>query len=188
MADLPVLLVVSRAEATLAEREFLRAVLAAGPAAGLEWIVAFASEGPLVAEVRTTGVATHVLRAREPRGLLARGWAARDLERLARAEQVSLVFGWGAAGYLLAGPAAWLADIPCGWYQDAAGPMRMRDRAATLLRARGIVVRTDATGAAQAQLRPHRPVHHVPDASAFAAAVRDLTLGDDDGLTPVPDA
>lgn len=188
MADLAVLLVASGAEAPAPERELLRAVLAAGTGAGIEWIVAFVSEGPLVAVARGTGVATHLVRAREPDGLLARGRAARDLETLARTEQVSLVFGWGSAGQLLAGPAAWLADIPCGWYQSNEGEMTVRDRAATLLRARGVVVCTDASEAEQARLRPHRPLFRVTDASSFAAAVRDLTLGDEDSVTPIPDA
>lgn len=188
MADLPVLLVVSRAEAPAPERELLRAVLGAGPGAGIEWIVAFASEGPLVGDVRATGVATRVVSTREPSDLIARGRAARDLETLARAEQVSLLFGWGAAGQLLAGPAAWLADIPCGWYQSNEGGVTARDRAATLLRARGVVVRSDASEAAQARLRPHRPLCRVTDAPSFAAAVRELTLGDEESVTPIPDA
>ena len=188
MADLPVLLVLSAADAAEDDRGFLRAVLHAGRAAGLEWIVAVVADGALAETSRAAGAATHVLRPREPQDLLSRGRLARDLEVLARAEQVSLVFGWGAAGQLLAGPAAWLADIPCGWFQDRAGGARVRDRAATLVRARGVVVRTDASGAMQARLRPRRPVHRVTDASSFAVAVRELALGDDDGLTPVPDA
>lgn len=188
MPDLPVLLVVSRAEAPAPERALLGAVLAAGPATGIEWIVAFASEGALVEETRARGVQVQVVRTREPNDLIARGRVARDLETLARAEQVSLVFGWGAAGQLLAGPAAWLADIPCGWYQSNDGDITVRDRAATLLRARGVVVRTDASEAAQARLRPHRHLCRVTDASSFAAAVRDLTLGDEESVTPIPDA
>lgn len=163
MADLAVLLVVPGAEASAPEGALLHAVLAAGPEAGVEWIVAYVPEGPRVRVVR-------------------------ELEARARGEQVSLVFGWGADGQLLAGPAAWLADIPCGWYQSNAGAATARDRAATLLRARGVVVRSTASEAMQARLRPHRPVHRVTDASSFAAAVRDLTLGDEESVSPIPDA
>lgn len=163
MADLPVMLVVSGAEASAPEGDLLRSVLAAGPEAGIEWIVVYVPTGPGVRVLR-------------------------DLEARARGEQVSLLFGWGAAGQLLAGPAAWLADIPCGWYQGNDGEATARDRAATMLRARGVVVRTDASEAMQARLRPHRPVHRVTDASSFAVAVRELTLGDEDSVSPIPDA
>lgn len=111
----------------------------------------------MVAETRAYGVETHLIEAGRIRQLGKRIGAVRRIAALARERQVSLVFGWMVSSQLLAGPAAWLADIPAAWYQVGLPSPDWIDRFATFCRARGIVVLSKDVAAAQARIAPVRP-------------------------------
>ena len=156
MTDLRVLIVMPLAEQLGGGEMMFRQLMEHGRGRGIEWIVVFTKDGPMVAETRALGVETHLIPAGRIRALRQRWHATRRIAALARDRQVSLVFGWMAAAQLLSGPAAWLADIPAAWYQIGLPRRDWIDRLATFCRARGVVVVSRDVAAAQARLRPHR--------------------------------
>lgn len=152
-----------------------RQLMQHGQGLGVEWIAVFTQDGPLVAEVRATGVETHLIPAGRMRQLMRRWRAIRGIAALARERQVSLIFGWMASAQLLSGPAAWVADIPAAWYQVGLPRPDWLDRLATLLPARGVLVLSEDVAAAQARVRPRREqrlVHPGASLDRFAT-VRD---------------
>ncbi len=166
MTDPRVLLVMPLGEQLGGGEMMFRHLMQHGKGRGVEWIVVFTKDGPLVAETRALGVETHLVPAGRIRALPRRIAAIRRIAALARDRQVSLVFGWMAASQLLAGPAAWLADIPGAWYQVGLPRPDWIDRFATMCRARGILVLSKDAAAAQARVRPKRPLRLVyPGAS-----------------------
>lgn len=166
MTDPRVLLVMPLGEQLGGGEMMFRHLMQHGQGRGVEWIVVFTKDGPLVAETRSLGIETHLVPAGRIRALPRRLSAIRRIATLARERQVSLVFGWMAASQLLAGPAAWLADIPGAWYQVGHPRPDWIDRFATLCRARGILVLSKDAAAAQARVRPKRPLRLVyPGAS-----------------------
>lgn len=138
--------------------EMLRQLLRAGRGQGVEWIVAFLRDGPMVGEARALGVECHVVEAgrfRQPWRRVSAVWA---LSRLARERHVHLCFGWMVAGQAMAGPAARLARVPCAWYQVGTPRPDWLDRLATLWPAVGVIALSREGAAAQARLWPRRPV------------------------------
>ncbi len=129
---------------------------------GVEWLVVFLSDGPMVQQVRALGAAAVVVdagRLREvPRYLAAVGRIA----RLVRREKVDLIFGWMNQAQLYGSPAAKLAGVPAAWYQIGL-PLSpgWNDRMATRLPAAGILACSQAAADAQARLAPARPMRIV---------------------------
>ena len=156
MTDPRVLVVMPLGELLGGGEMMFRQLMQHGRDRGVEWIVVFTKDGPMVAETRALGVEVHLIPAGRIRALPGRLQAIRRIAALARARQVSLIFGWMAASQLLAGPAAWLADIPGAWYQVGLPRPDWIDRVATFFRARGVLVLSKDVAAAQAQVRPHR--------------------------------
>jgi glycosyltransferase involved in cell wall biosynthesis len=156
MTDLRVLVVMPLGEQLGGGEVMFRQLMQHGQGRGIEWIAAFTKDGPMVAETRAMGIETHLIDAGRIRNLPRRWRAIRALERLARERQVSLVFGWMVSSQLLAGPAAWIADIPSAWYQVGLPAPDWMDRIATWCRARGIVVLSRDVAAAQARVKPLR--------------------------------
>lgn len=157
MTDIRVLVVMPLGAQLGGGEMMFRQLMQHGAGRGVEWIAAFTQDGPLVAETRALGIETHLVPAGRMRQLPQRVRATRALAALARERQVSLVLGWMASAQLLAGPAAWLADIPCAWYQVGLPRPDWLDRIATWLPARGILVLSEDVAAAQARVRPRRP-------------------------------
>lgn len=166
MTDLRVLVVMPLGEQLGGGEMMFRQLMEHGRGQGIEWIAVFTKDGPMVAETRAHGVETHLIEAGRIRQLGKRIGAVRRIAALARERQVSLVFGWMVSSQLLAGPAAWLADVPAAWYQVGLPSPDWIDRFATFCRARGIVVLSKDVAAAQARIAPVRPQHLVyPGAS-----------------------
>lgn len=166
MTDLRVLVVMPLGEQLGGGEMMFRQLMEHGRGQGIEWIAVFTKDGPMVEETRGYGVETHLIDAGRIREVGRRIGAVRQIAALARERQVSLVFGWMVSSQLLAGPAAWLADIPAAWYQVGLPSPDWMDRFATFCRARGIVVLSKDVAAAQARIRPTRPQHLVyPGAS-----------------------
>jgi glycosyltransferase involved in cell wall biosynthesis len=166
MTDPRVLIVMPLGEQLGGGEMMFRQLMQHGRDRGVEWIVVFTKAGPLVEETEALGVETHLIPAGRIRDVPRRIQAIRGIAALARARQASLIFGWMAASQLLAGPAAWLADIPGAWYQVGLPRPDWIDRFATFCRARGILVLSRDVAAAQARVRPSRPLSLVyPGAS-----------------------
>lgn len=166
MTDLRVVVVMPLGEQLGGGEMMFRQLMQHGRGHGIEWIAVFTKDGPMVAETRALGIETHLIEAGRIRQLWRRVRAIRAIAALARDRQASLVFGWMVSSQLLAGPAAWLADIPGAWYQVGLPAPDWLDRFATFCRARGIVVLSKDVAAAQARVRPTRPLHLVyPGAS-----------------------
>ena len=129
---------------------------------GVEWLVIFLSDGPMVQQVRTLGAAAVVVDAGRLRELTRYLAAVRQIARLARRENVDLIFGWMNQGQLYGSPAAKLAGIPAAWYQlGIALTPGWNDRMATRLPARGILACSRAGAEAQGRLVPARPMRVV---------------------------
>lgn len=156
MTDLRVLVVMPLGEQLGGGEVMFRQLMQHGRGQGIEWIAVFTKDGPMVAETRALGVETHLIEAGRIRDLPRRWRAIRAIAALAKARQVSLVFGWMVSSQLLAGPAAWIADIPAAWYQVGLPRPDWLDRFATWCRARGVVVLSRDVAAAQARIRPRR--------------------------------
>jgi glycosyltransferase involved in cell wall biosynthesis len=129
---------------------------------GFEWRIVFMEEGPMVAECGAAGVPATVIRAGRLREIHRYAESVTRLGREIRRERAHVVVGWMPKAQLYAGPAARLAGVPAVWCQVGMPSSRSGlDRAATALPARGIVAVSQATGRAQRELRPHRPVEVV---------------------------
>jgi len=157
MTDIRVLVVMPLGEQLGGGEMMFRQLMEHGRGQGIEWIAVFTKDGPMVAETQAYGVETHLIEAGRIRQIGKRIGAIRRIAALARERQVSLVFGWMVSSQLLAGPAAWLADIPAAWYQVGLPSPDWIDRFATFCRARGIVVLSRDVAAAQARIKPVRP-------------------------------
>jgi glycosyltransferase involved in cell wall biosynthesis len=138
-----------------AEMNF-RQLLQHGRGQGVEWIVVFLRDGPMVAEMRALGLDVRVVNAGRFRNAWMRLRAVRRIARLAGSRRVDLVFGWMVAGQLTAGAAALIAGVPCVWFQAGTPGPDWLDRVSTLLPARGVIVVSRASAAAQARVWPPR--------------------------------
>lgn len=135
-----------------------RHLLQYGGAQGVEWIVVFTQDGPMVAESRARGYETYVIAGGRMRQLARRWRASGALAALAQRRGVQLILGWMVASVPLAGVAAWRAGIPFAWYQVGFPAPDWLDRVATLMPAREIFVLSRDCEAAQARIWPSRPL------------------------------
>lgn len=168
-APIRVLVVMPLGTALGGGEEMLRQLLREGRGLGIEWIVVFLRDGPLMAEARGFGIECHVVDAGRFRQIFKRLSAIRQVAALARRVRADLCFGWMVAGQATAGPAALLAGLPCGWYQVGTPRPDALDRFATLLPAVGILALSRDGQAAQARIWPHRPVSLVHPGAALGA-------------------
>lgn len=134
----------------------LRQLLMHGRGQGVEWVVVFLRDGPMVAEARTLGIEVHLVEAGRFRHFIQRARAVLRIARLAASSRADLVLGWMVAGQLTAGAAARAAGLPCVWFQAGTPRPDWIDRFATLLPARGVIVVSRAAAAAQARVWPPR--------------------------------
>jgi glycosyltransferase involved in cell wall biosynthesis len=157
--------------------EMLRQLMREGRGQGIEWIVVFLREGPLVEEIHALGVETHVIGAGRFRQLLTRMSAIRRIVRLAQMRGADLVFGWMVAGQATAGPAAMLAGLPNAWYQVGTPGPDWLDRFATLWPARGVLALSKAGVERQSAIWPRKRVRLVHPGASFAAVEAARVLG-----------
>ena len=136
--------------------EMLRHLLRNGRGLGVEWMVVFLRDGPLVAEFRALGVECHLIDAGRFRDVVRRVGAVRRVAALARERRVALILGWMVAGQATAGPAALIAGVPCVWYQVGTPRPDWLDRFSTLFPARGVLVLSREGAAAQKRIWPGR--------------------------------
>jgi glycosyltransferase involved in cell wall biosynthesis len=156
MKPLRVLAVMPLATARGGAEMNFRQLLLHGRGQGVEWIVVFLRDGPMVAEMRALGLDVRVIDAGRFRNVATRVRAVRRIARLAKSRRVDLVFGWMVAGQLTAGTAALVAGVPCAWFQAGTPRPDWLDRLSTLLPARGVIVVSRAAAAAQARVWPPR--------------------------------
>ncbi len=126
-----------------------------GQGLGVEWLVIFLQDGPMVEQVRALNVAARVVDAGRLREVPRYLQAVRQIAEIARREKVDLIFGWMNQGHLYGGIAAKLAGVPAAWYQIGL-PLSpgWNDRMATRIPALGILACSQAGADAQARLKP----------------------------------
>lgn len=133
-----------------------------GRGRGVEWLVIFLEDGPMVAQVQAFGVETRLVKAGHlrqlPRFIASVGYIA----AIARRERVDAILGWMGKAHLYGSLAAGMARIPALWYQLAVPSDKgWMDRVAVLLPGRGILTLCKAGEEAQKQLWPVRPTRLV---------------------------
>ena len=133
-----------------------------GRGAGIEWLVIFLEDGPMVGQVRALGVTARVIESGRLREAYRYAATVRRIARLVRQEKVALVIGWMNQGQLYGSPAARLAGVPALWYQLGI-PLTCgwNDRMATRLPALGILACSQAGADAQTRIAPKRPLRVV---------------------------
>ena len=134
----------------------LRQLLRHGRNQGVEWMVVYLRDGPMVAETRALGFEAQVVPSGRFRDLFKRVGAVRSVAAIARQFRADLILGWMVAGELTAGPAAMLAGLPNVWYQVGTARPDWLDRTATLFPARGVIVLSRGGAAAQSRVWPAR--------------------------------
>ena len=133
-----------------------------GRSLGVDWLIVFLQDGPMVAQVRQLGVETRVIHSGRLRSPLQFVATIAALTRIVRDEQVTLVFAWMSYAQLYAGLAARRACVPAIWYQLGIPLDRgWLDKVATRIPAQGILACSQAGAEAQAKLRPARPMRVV---------------------------
>src|SRR5258708_31933102 len=144
MKPMRVLVVMPLGAALGGGEQMLRQLLIHGRGRGVEWVVVFLRDGPMVAEMRALGLDVRVVEAGRFRNAPARLRAIGRIARLAQASGADLMLGWMVAGQLTAGAAALLAGVPCGWFQVGTPRPDWLDRLGTRLPARRWLVSPNA--------------------------------------------
>ena len=125
----------------------------------VEWVVIFLTHGPMVAQIESCGIETHVVtagRLRHPHLFVT---SVTQIASLLKHTQADIVFSWMAKPHLYGALAAQIAKIPALWYQLGMPLTNSRlDRVATFLPASGILTCSQAGADAQARMRPGRPI------------------------------
>jgi glycosyltransferase involved in cell wall biosynthesis len=122
--------------------------------------VVFFEDGPLVAETRSLGLRTIVLRAGRLRQVHRAAGVVASLTRLLSRERPDLLLNWMAKTHLYGAVAAALArrGDRVVWWQHTTETQHWLNRLATLLPARAIGCSSRHAAAIQARQRPTRPV------------------------------
>ena len=159
---LKVLIVMPLAEQRGGGELMLLHLLEHGRHLGVEWVVAFLADGPMVEQARGWGIETIVIRAGRLRHLNRLATTIWTLTRISRTRQIDLVFSWMGKGQLYGGSAAAIAGVPSAWYQlGLPAPAGWQDRLATLIQNRGAITCSAAATNAQSNIRPARPTRTV---------------------------
>lgn len=129
---------------------------------GISWLVIFLEDGPMVDAVAGSGVDTAVVPARRFRQIGRTVSAVWRVAELVRRHGSEVVLSWMTKGQLYGGPASALAGVPGTWYQVGIPSRRSwLERFATVLPARRVLACSATGAAAQAEMRPRRPVGFV---------------------------
>lgn len=125
---------------------------------GVEWLVIFLEDGPMVEDVRKLGVDTRVVvsgRLREVHRFIA---AVIRIAAIARREKVDIIVNWMWITHILGGIAALLAGIPSVWYQlEVPYDKSFLVRLATLVPTRAAITLSKDGQKAQSLIWPYRP-------------------------------
>ncbi len=126
---------------------------------GVEWLVIFLTQGPMVAQFESLGVETYVIEAgrlRQPQLFFS---TVARIASLLKHTQADIVFSWMAKPHIYGALAARLAKVSALWYQLGMPLANSRlDKIATLLPASGILTCSQAGADAQARMHPVRPI------------------------------
>jgi glycosyltransferase involved in cell wall biosynthesis len=133
-------------------------LLLEGRTGGVEWLVIFLEDGPLVEKIKALGIDTHIVpsgRMRQPHLLLS---AAVKIALIARNEKADIIFGWMWKAHLYGGVAAMMAGLPALWYQlEEPADRNFMKRIANMIPARAVLSLSKAGQEAQMKICPHRP-------------------------------
>lgn len=133
-----------------------------GRNAGIEWLVIFLQDGPMVEQVRGLGIDVRVLRGGRLRQLHRFIATVVKIAFIARREHADVVVSWMWITHLSGGLGALLAGLPSLWYQhelpDGGSWLQLM---AHIIPTCGVATNTKAVKEAQGQLWPKRQTHLV---------------------------
>jgi glycosyltransferase involved in cell wall biosynthesis len=148
----------------------LRQLARHGRGRGIDWVVVFLQDGPMVSELRRLGVKVVVVEAGRVRQVHRTIAAIAQIFRVARRERAALILGWMTKGHVYGGPAALLARRPAVWYQHGATGLRDRlERLAVALPASGVITVSRAQAAVVRRTRRQRTVYPGAELDRFDA-------------------
>ncbi len=125
---------------------------------GVEWLVIFLEDGPMVEQVRNLGIDTRVIKSGRLRQIHLFISAVFRIAAIARDEAVDAIVNWMWITHIIGGLAAILAGKPAMWYQlEVPYDQPWLVRLATLLPAEAIITLSQDGQKAQGQIWPHRP-------------------------------
>jgi glycosyltransferase involved in cell wall biosynthesis len=149
-------------------------LLVEGRDQGVRWIVAFLEDGPTVNEVKALGISVEIIEAGRLRQAVRNMRTAHQIARFARRYQADFVFSWMPKAHIYGRLAAWLAGIPCGWFQHGTPSSASAiDRLVALLPADLVLACSKASADAQSRFWPGcsaRAVHPGVELSRFDPA------------------
>ncbi|WP_414565553.1 MULTISPECIES: glycosyltransferase family 4 protein [unclassified Anabaena] len=129
-----------------------------GRNAGVEWLVVFLEDGPMVEQVRALGIKIRVLesgRLRQVHRLIATVF---QIAAIAKNESVDAIVNWMWITHIYGGLAAIIAGLPAVWYQlEVPYDKPKLVRLATAIPARAVITLSQDGKQAQAEIWPHRP-------------------------------
>ena len=133
-----------------------------GQGLGVEWLVIFLQDGPMVKQVQNLGVAAEVIHSGQLRQVHRYLLTVLKIARLVRRENVQMLLGWMGHAQLYGAPASRLAGIPSAWYQLGISLNKnVFDQISTRLPTAGILTCSQAGADAQAAIKPKRPMRVV---------------------------
>ena len=129
-----------------------------GRNAGVEWLVIFLEDGPMVEQVKSLGIDARVVESGRLRQIHRFIGAVLRIAAIARRERVDIIVNWMWITHISGGLAAILAGLPAVWYQlEVPSDKTWLVRIATFIPARAIITLSQDGKQAQAEIWPHRP-------------------------------
>jgi len=129
-----------------------------GRNAGVEWLVIFLEDGPMVEQVKSLGIDARVVESGRLRQIHRFIGAVFQIAAIARREGADIIVNWMWITHISGGLAAMLAGLPAVWYQlEVPSDKTWLVRIATLIPARAIITLSQDGKQAQAEIWPHRP-------------------------------
>ncbi|MHC5735170.1 glycosyltransferase family 4 protein [Nostoc sp.] len=129
-----------------------------GRNAGVEWLVIFLENGPMVEQVKSLGIDARVVESGRLRQIHRFIGAVLRIAAIARRERADIIVNWMWITHISGGLAAMLAGLPAVWYQlEVPSDQTWLVRIATLIPARAIITLSQDGKQAQAEIWPHRP-------------------------------
>ncbi len=129
-----------------------------GRNAGVEWLVIFLEDGPMVEQVKSLGIDARVVKSGRLRQIHRFIAAVFRIAAIARRERADIIVNWMWITHISGGLAAMLAGLPAVWYQlEVPSDKTWLVRLATLIPARAIITLSQDGKQAQAEIWPHRP-------------------------------
>ncbi|MBW4596513.1 MAG: glycosyltransferase [Brasilonema angustatum HA4187-MV1] len=133
-----------------------------GRNAGVEWLVIFLEDGPMVEQFQKLGIDARVMRGGRVREVHRWLTSAIAIASIARRERANVIISWMWLSHLTGGLAAFLAGIPALWYQlELANNKDFLKRLVNLVPARGVLTLSKEIQETQSQIIPKRPVYLV---------------------------